>query len=108
MFCGVCGAAANALARDSSPAATAVQADAAVQAGPGFPPPWPSWQPSAGTREAARQQAQEVAERPPDGFFTHATGQRRGPLSNATRYLCAAAYLDPTYPNTRTPDMAVC
>lgn len=59
---------------------------------------WPhQWSPS-GTADASQPRQTEPPQ--PDAFFTHATGQRRGPLSNATRYLCAAAYLDPTYPNT--------
>jgi hypothetical protein len=37
---------------------------------------------------------------PSDQFFDHATAQPGGPLSNSTRYLCAAAYLNPAYTNT--------
>ncbi len=36
---------------------------------------------------------------PPDQFFDHATAQQGGRLSNSTRYLCAAAYLDTNYTN---------
>jgi hypothetical protein len=35
-----------------------------------------------------------------DDFFTHAASQPSGLLSNATRYLCAAAYLNRTFANT--------
>ena len=37
---------------------------------------------------------------PADEFFTHAASQPSGPLSNATRYLCAAPYLNRTFANT--------
>ncbi len=37
---------------------------------------------------------------PPDQFFGHAVAQPGGPLSNSTRYLCAAAYLNPKFTNT--------
>jgi hypothetical protein len=36
----------------------------------------------------------------PDEFFMHAATGPSGPLSNATRYLCAAAYLNPGFANT--------
>jgi hypothetical protein len=45
----------------------------------------------------ARQQAEAPV---PDEFFTHAASQPSGPLSNATRYLSAAAYLNPGFANT--------
>jgi hypothetical protein len=32
-------------------------------------------------------------------YFTHATAQPPAPMSNATRYLCAAAYLDQSFTN---------
>jgi hypothetical protein len=32
-------------------------------------------------------------------FFTHAAARPPEPMSNATRYLCAAAYLDPSFTN---------
>jgi hypothetical protein len=32
-------------------------------------------------------------------FFTHATPRPPEPMSNSTRYLCAAAYLDPSFSN---------
>jgi hypothetical protein len=37
--------------------------------------------------------------RPRAPFFTHAAARPRQPMSNATRYLCAAAYLDPLFAN---------
>ncbi|HTT51970.1 MAG TPA: hypothetical protein VMH35_11270 [Streptosporangiaceae bacterium] len=36
----------------------------------------------------------------PSGFFTHAQGRAAGKTTNATRYLCAAAYLNPGYAGT--------
>lgn len=60
---------------------------------------------SGATRPAAAGQATGGDPGPAAGgrFFGHpqAGGTRRtDPLSNATRYLCAAAYLDPTFANT--------
>jgi hypothetical protein len=37
---------------------------------------------------------------PPSQFFAHARRHPSGPASNATRYLCAAAYLNPIFANT--------
>jgi hypothetical protein len=45
---------------------------------------------------SAREPAEVI---PPDRFFGHAAAQPGGPLSNSTRYLCAAAYLNPKYAN---------
>ena len=128
VFCGICGTAAGPSVRGPSPAAvhtrTAFQEDSRYQPAPVAPPApaqpapgrhqaWPdepsypgsepafpgSEPPYRGPGRVARQQAQ--AEAPvSDEFFTHAAGQPSGPLSNATRYLCAAAYLNPGFANT--------
>ena len=127
VFCGICGTAAGPSARGPSPAAvhtrTAFQEDSRYQPAPVAPPApaqpapgrhqaWPdepsypgsepafpgSEPPYRGPGRVARQQAQ--AEAPvSDEFFTHAAGPPSGPLSNATRYLCAAAYLNPGFAN---------
>jgi hypothetical protein len=67
---------------------------------PGSEPAFPDSEPPyRGSGRAARRQAQ--AEAPvSDEFFTHAASPPSGPLSNATRYLCAAAYLNPGFANT--------
>ena len=51
---------------------------------------------SDGTHRKPRGRASSAAA---DPFFRHAAQRARGPISNSTRYLCAAAYLDPTFPN---------
>jgi hypothetical protein len=72
---------------------------------PGSDPAFPGSEPPyRGPGRVARQQAQ--AEAPvSDEFFTHAAGQPSGPLGNATRYLCAAAYLNPGFANTVIGDL---
>jgi len=125
VFCGICGAAASAYGPDTSSAGTAVQAGVPIQSGASFAPeapprtgfmappvtgqPWPGdagQAPRAGVtshmdaEREARQQAQWMEASAPDRFFSHAASPPAGPLSNATRYLCAAAYLDPGYANT--------
>lgn len=91
-FCGGCGTAVRsrpqAAASGPGPAAAAGQA-----AGDG-----PS-------QAAAGGQARAAGPRPGAGgrFFGHPQAgrtRRTDPLSNATRYLCAAAYLDPMFANT--------
>jgi hypothetical protein len=125
VFCGICGTAAGPSARDASPSPAAVHTRTAFQANsryhsapvapvapgrhqawpdepsypssePAFPGSEPSYRQSG---RVARQQAR--AEAPvSDEFFTHAATEPSGPLSNATRYLCAAAYLNPGFANT--------
>ena len=47
-----------------------------------------------------RRPASHPARTEPAGpFFRHAQGRGAGAATNATRYLCAAAYLDPTFPD---------
>jgi len=63
---------------------------------------WPHPSGTADTAWYQQRQAEprQAAPPQPDAFFTHAASQRGGPLSNATRYLCAAAYLDTAFANT--------
>jgi hypothetical protein len=133
VFCGICGTAAGPSARGPSPAAvhtrTAFHDNSRYQPAPAAPPvaappapgrhqAWPDEPSYRGSEPAfpgseppyrepgrvARQRAQ--AEAPvSDEFFTHAAGQPSGPLSNATRYLCAAAYLNPGFANTVIGDL---
>src|SRR5262245_17382135 len=45
-------------------------------------------------------EASEAARQPlGTQYFTHATARPPEPMSNATRYLCAAAYLDSSFSN---------
>ena len=113
VFCGGCGTPVAAPVRTSS-----VPGDSGFPAGPmsELTAPRPSagqaqvWPHPSGTADTAwyqqrraepRQAEPRQAEPPqPDAFFTHAASQRGGRLSNATRYLCAAAYLDTAFANT--------
>jgi hypothetical protein len=65
----------------------------------GTPAPWPGTAPrTSGTLNGSH----DAQPGPADGhasFFGHAPRRQAGPLSNATRYLCAAAYLDPGFAN---------
>jgi hypothetical protein len=101
MFCGACGTAvrggprrtesvqASTMAPDAAWEGISAQAaPASVARGGAGGSTW--WQP--------RPEPAEVA--PPAQFFGHATAHPGGPLSNSTRYLCAAAYLKPAYTNT--------
>ena len=55
---------------------------------------------AARTPAAATARYQSHRAGPPPGeFFSHTASQRSGPFSNATRYLCAAAYLDSAFAN---------
>lgn len=123
VFCGICGTA-RPPARDSSLLPGAVQTRAAFQQNsryqpapvaepvPAQPAPsrsqaWPdepSYRPSdparPGSERVARPQPRPAEALGSDEFFTHAAGQPSGPLSNATRYLCAAAWLNPGFANT--------
>jgi hypothetical protein len=128
VFCGICGAAATARARSAPPSAqvrTASPENPSFQPvpaqpaparrqvwpdepsypapQPSYPAPQPSYpapQPSYPAQDrAARRHARAAEELAPDEFFTHAPSQPSGPLSNATRYLCAAAYLNPAFAN---------
>ena len=95
IFCGVCGTAVRAADRGgpSRPAATSGAARTRTSAL--APPVSVAREPVGGT--AWWQLGPEV---PSYRFFDHAVAKPAGPLSNSTRYLCAAAYLNPTYANT--------
>jgi hypothetical protein len=117
MFCGTCGTPAVApsrmayqptAVRPSAPEPSVLEPSVlepsvSEPSRPGRGTPWPggvpqqAWpvQPRMGTVD---DQPAEVA--PSGEFFTHAAGRRGGPMSNATRYLCAAAYLNAAYVNT--------
>jgi len=108
VFCGSCGTPVAAPVRTSS-----VPGGSGFPAGPMTEPtaPRPSagqaqvWPHPSGTADTAWYQQRQAEPRQaappqPDAFFTHAASQRGGPLSNATRYLCAAAYLDTAFANT--------
>ena len=106
IFCGVCGNVIRAASRGAPTGPEPVQVNTAA--------PGPSW---AGTSaQASRAPAAPHGREgdsgwwpsgrkpagvvPPDQFFGHAVAQPDGPMSNSTRYLCAAAYLNPKYANT--------
>ncbi|GEM_PF-1266552 len=124
VFCGICGAPVRSLARQAPPAPASVQARAALPDGSRFAPApvappapapptvarhqaWPD-EPSYRGPEPAYRDPEEVIGRqaraaealPADEFFTHAASRPSAPLSNATRYLCAAPYLNRTFANT--------
>jgi hypothetical protein len=106
VFCGGCGTPVAAPVRTSS-----VPGDSGFPAGPMAEPAaprpgaaqtqaWPSQPSPSGTADTSWYQPRRVESPEPDAFFTHPASQRSGPLSNATRYLCAAAYLDSVFANT--------
>lgn len=136
VFCGICGTAATARARDVSPTPvqtrTTFPEDSRFQSAPmsqpvpaqpitafrrvwpnepsyrepepSYPGPelsYPGPEPSYPEPErVARRHARPPEAVPSDEFFTYAASRPSGPLSNATRYLCAAAYLNPSFANT--------
>lgn len=83
-FCGGCG-------REVRPPHD--QAEAASGNGHGSGPGEYQW---------ARAPEQAVS---PGPFFSHATRRQAGFMTNATRYLCAAAYLSPRYAGTVIRDL---
>jgi hypothetical protein len=89
MFCGNCG---NPRALTATPAVPppTVRPE---------PPPTVS-QPVVPPEDTPGGQARREARLRGGGFFSQATAQQPGPMSNATRYLCAAAYLSPLFANT--------
>jgi hypothetical protein len=103
LFCGICGTAVIAAGRSGTPRAEPVQVNTMA---PGVAwgtsarvPPTAAPAPRGAAGTAWWQPGHEPVEVNPDAFFGHVAGPPGGPLSNATRYLCAAAYLDPTYTN---------
>src|SRR5262249_14487825 len=73
-------------------------------AGPSYPeaePAYPEPEPAHWESEGVTERQARAADTPSsDECFTHAVGQPSGPLSDPTRYLCAAAYLNPMFANT--------
>ncbi|MGD0244826.1 MAG: zinc ribbon domain-containing protein [Streptosporangiaceae bacterium] len=104
-FCGDCGTAVSVPGRGSQPSAEPFPVNTAAPrhawAGTAAQPPQPPRAPAAAGGGAGdftyRQPGPEPVGLAQDEFFNHAMTQPDGPLSNSTRYLCAAAYLDPTY-----------
>lgn len=106
LFCGTCGTAV-AVAKHGSPgpepvlvntmAPGATWAATSTQAHPAPAPAAARESASSGERQPRPEPAEVV---PPEQFFEHATACPDGRLSNSTRYLCAAAYLNPAYTNT--------
>jgi hypothetical protein len=72
------------------------QAAAARGSWPGAPDD-SSW--SSAARDSAARSVPVQGAGAPGGFFSHARAQASH-MTNATRYLCAAAYLSPTYAST--------
>lgn len=108
IFCGTCGTAVSAAGRGGPPRDEPVQlhtmAPGTAWAGTTAPAP-PASAPSHGGAHGGAggtawwQGRPEPVEVMPDQFFGHAVAQSGGPLSNSTRYLCAAAYLNPKFAN---------
>jgi hypothetical protein len=101
MYCGICGAPTGAAARNGVSVATAIdgpRSETGLRVGYGSAH---HGQPLlAVPGHESSYPFPPAARRPePAAFFRHATTQRSGPLSNATRYLCAAAYLDSAFTN---------
>jgi hypothetical protein len=119
MYCGACGTPAGPAGHGGAEPAEPVQVNAMAPGTPraGIPAQAPAWwqatppeparpepaRPGPARTEAAgpgRPEPTEVIPADRDQFFGHAVAEQGGPLSNATRYLCAAAYLDRSYANT--------
>ncbi len=95
IFCGDCGAPAPGNGRQAAEPAASRQP----------PAPWPGIPAQRGDPDVAGDTLTQEEESWPassgDGgpFFEHAAPRAAGPLSNATRFLCAAAYLDRGFAN---------
>jgi hypothetical protein len=119
VFCGICGTGVSLPPPQPRTAPSAAHPRAAVQASPRYQsaPIGSAYPDQAYPDQAYRdgpyrdpayldsdgiagRQAHAAEALSSDEFFTHAASQPSGPLSNATRYLCAAAYLDPAFANT--------
>jgi hypothetical protein len=111
IFCGTCGTAARAANRGGVTGAERVQvstmAPGTAWAGtPAQAPPAPAAARGGAGSTTWWQSRPEPAEVvPQDQFFGHAAAEPDGPLSNSTRYLCAAAYLNPEYANSVTSEL---
>jgi hypothetical protein len=102
-FCGTCGAPAPGAQRPAPDAQRPAADPQRPVADAPRPTPWPG---TPGTIGGAVNGEQELvpaqASLPADPaypFFGHAPKRPAGPLNNATRYLCAAAYRDRTFAN---------
>jgi hypothetical protein len=104
MFCGTCGTGVSAAGPGGPPRTEPFQATATV------PQAWAATSAQAtpasvgthggrGSTDWWQPRSEPANVAPPDAFFDHATAQRGGAPSNSTRYLCAAAYLNPAYTN---------
>ncbi len=105
IFCGTCGTAVSAANRGGAPRAEPVQvstmAPGTAWAGTSARvPPASAARGEAGGTTWWQSRPEPVEVTPQDQFFGHAAAQPDGPLSNSTRYLCAAAYLNPDYANS--------
>ena len=110
IFCGTCGTAASAVNRGGAGAErvqVSTMAPGTAWAGTSAQaPPAPATARGGAGSTAWWQSRPEPAEVvPQDQFFGHAAAQPDGPLSNSTRYLCAAAYLNPEYANSVTSEL---
>lgn len=92
-FCGACGTRAMAIAATQTIQRTWPAANDRLDPEPA-PAPVP---PVAAAPPPAAAPPQPERDGP--GFFAHASRWPTGPLNNVTRYLCAAAYLDPAFAN---------
>src|SRR6266566_4752549 len=105
IFRGTCGTAVSAANRGGAPRAEPVQvstmAPGTAWAGTSARvPPASAARGEAGGTTWWQSRPEPVEVTPQDQFFGHAAAQPDGPLSNSTRYLCAAAYLNPDYANS--------
>ena len=112
IFCGVCGTPVAAADRggpspepvrvDTMAAGAAAAWAATTQSPPAFVAP----RRTASSSEWRQPRPEPAGVVPPEQFFEHAIAHSDGPLSNSTRYLCAAAYLNPAYTNTVIRELA--
>ena len=105
IFCGTCGTAVSAARRGGPPRVEPVPLTT-MAPGPAWagttaqaPPAPAAARGGAGGTTWWQAGPEPVEVMPPDQFFDHAVAQPGGPLSNSTRYLCAAAYLNPKFAN---------
>ena len=111
-FCGNCGTAVSVAGRGGPSRAEPVQVST-MTPGPGWADPGARVPrgPTA-TRGRAGDTAwwqsgpEPAGALPQDQFFSHAIAQPAGPLTNSTRYLCAAAYLYPQYAKSVIRELA--
>jgi hypothetical protein len=93
IFCGSCGSPSLAPSRAGARSASAGNGSAGN--GPAGNGKWPT------AAQTVPRQASAARETAPSGpFFSHTRSRPDGRMTNATRYLCAAAYLDAAYAAT--------